>query len=87
MQLKLQHSVPAEQVAPVAGQALVLVAQVFVDASRTFEQQSAPVPQMSPSWWHVGGEMIGPNASLRNQKIAAVRVVFDARPFAPLFSK
>jgi ketosteroid isomerase-like protein len=52
--------------------------KVFVDGDDVcviYDLKTAPVPS-SPvaEWYHV-----------RNGKIASIRVVFDARPFAPLF--
>lgn len=44
-QLRVQQSVDAAHVAPAAAQALTLEAQVFVVASQSCEQQSAPL-------WH-----------------------------------
>jgi hypothetical protein len=48
-QLRVQQSVEAAHVAPAAAQAPTLDAHVFVVASQSLEQQSAPVWQRPPN--------------------------------------
>src|SRR5260221_3843747 len=60
VQLKLQHSVGHAQGPPAAVQAATVEAHLCVAASQSVEQQSAPVWQMSPNRWQVGGELTAP---------------------------
>jgi hypothetical protein len=59
-QLRLQHSVGEPHDAPAAAHAPTLDAHVFVAASQSCEQQSAPVWHNPPKRWHEGGETTAP---------------------------